>query len=172
MAEENEQVEAIIAPPVEGIAVAKPDMGQMLTAMTSVLSRTVPREALADNPLLQQQLALLTGVTTNDVDDVVRSHEQSIVDRFRAQVYDPANEFNLVLPPQRFGTEDFSREELAHCRDYMKDFRGSDRYPSIEMLLQFLVSYHHQLGEKISQSAWRHRLRAVSYTPLTLPTKA
>ena len=161
MAEENEQVEAIIAEPVEGIVAAKPDMGQMLKAMTSVLSRTVPRDALDGNPLLQQQLALLPGVNTNDVDDVVKYHEQSIVDRFRAQVYDPAQEFNCVVPPQRFGTEEFSREELAHCRDYMKDFRGSDRYPSIEMLFQFLVSYHQQLGEKISP---------VSYTHLTLPT--
>ena len=155
-------VEAVVRPADETAGGPPPAMTDLFKAMAGAFAKQAPKpETVQNDPLLKRQLEMIHSVTETDVDDIVAAHDQQLLARVRNKVYDPGEELNTVAPPTRFGNRDFTDAEVAVTRDFMRDWKRNENFPTIEMLLNWMVRYHKQLGNQISEDCWRRRLMAM-----------
>ena len=152
---------ATVRPP-QGV-VREPDKDTEIKDIASLL-RTLT-EVAAKGPLgienddcYKEQLSQIQKVSEENITKIVAKHEESMQKKATRAIFDPAEEFNSVDPPNSFGNEEISDATNKEIREWMKDNRNlGPKWPTANMVLQKMCAVHEKHPE-ISESAWRERL--------------
>jgi hypothetical protein len=139
-----------------------PELATMLLklgAMVTKIDEKVNPDGQGMDATYTGMVADLRKMKKGDFSKMMDNHKQELLNE--ARVLDSEKDIPAVIPPHRFGQQDFTEEHEKHLRNWRTGItnRSSDpKLPTIESVLRKMVNFHKAYNYVFSEDAWRQQL--------------